>query len=115
MARDTRTAAQRNRAIRQEALRDQLSNQKHVEHVVDIIDKLLDADNELDPTQVNRLKIAMEGKFKLINKYLADIKQMDVDVQADVNHNNLPDLSDEDKQHLAEIRRKLDERPQQVH
>jgi hypothetical protein len=50
-----KTRAQENRAIRQEALREQLSKQKHVEHVVDIATQLSDPSNELDSVMASRL------------------------------------------------------------
>ena len=72
------TAANKNRAIRQEALREQLSNQGHVQHVTDIAKKLTDLDNELDSTQVQRLKSAADIKLKLIGKYLGDVKAIEL-------------------------------------
>ena len=65
-----------NRAIRQEALREQLSKQKHIEQVVDIATKLGDVDNELDPA--SRLKAAADLRLKLISKYLGDVKAVEV-------------------------------------
>lgn len=70
--------AAKNKQIRKEALRDQLSQQKHVEHVVDITDKISNLDNELDNLQIQRLKIAAELKMKLVNKYLPDIKAIEL-------------------------------------
>lgn len=70
------TRAQSNRKIRQEALRDQLANQKHVEHVVDIIEKL--EDPTLEQKDIQRLKTAAELRMKLIAKYLPDVKQMEL-------------------------------------
>lgn len=72
--RDTRTAAQKNRAIRQEALRDQLANQKHVEHVVDMVEKIRDPSNDIDNQMLNRYKIAIDTKLALIKKYIPDLK-----------------------------------------
>jgi hypothetical protein len=67
-----------NRAIRQEALREQLSKQKHIEQVVDIATKLGDLDNELDPATASRLKASAEIRLKLIGKYLGDLKSTEV-------------------------------------
>ena len=64
------TRAQENKRIRQEALREQLSNGKHIEHVVDIANKLMDLDVSLEAGEVQRLKIAADLKVKLIDKYL---------------------------------------------
>lgn len=73
-----RTRAMENRAIRQEALREQLSKQKHIEQVVDIATKLGDVDNELDPATASRLKASAEIRLKLISKYLGDVKAVEV-------------------------------------
>ena len=77
--------ANENKAIRQEALREQLSNQKHVEHVIDISDKLKDLGNELTQVETTRLKAAADLKLKLINKYLPDLKAVELiaDVEID--------------------------------
>ena len=72
------TAANKNRSIRQEALREQLSSQGHVQHVTDIAQKLTDLAGELDPVQVTRLKAAADIKLKLIGKYLGDVKAVEV-------------------------------------
>jgi len=73
-----RTRAMENRAIRQEALREQLSKQKHIEQVVDIATKLGDVDNDLDPATANRLKASAELRLRLISKYLGDVKAVEV-------------------------------------
>ena len=73
-----KTRAQENRAIRQEALREQLSKQKHIEQVVDIATKLGDPNSELDSVMANRLKAAAEIRLKLISKYLGDVKAVEV-------------------------------------
>ena len=70
MAANGITRAQENRRIRQEALRVQLSNGKHVEHVIDILDKLRDPKQEIEHNMVQRYKITLDAKFKLIDKYL---------------------------------------------
>lgn len=67
--------AQSNKAIRQEALRQQLSNGKHVEHIIDMANKLADLEGtEMDSIDVQRLNAAISAKRALINKYLPDLK-----------------------------------------
>ena len=78
MAKSGVTRAQENKAIRQQALREQLETQGHVQHVIEMTSKIADLDKELDAGQVNRLKIACENKFKLISKYLPDMKQTEI-------------------------------------
>ena len=77
------TKAQSNRAVRQEALRDQLSAQGHVQHVIDLAEKLSQLDVDLDPTQVARLKAAAAIKAKLISKYLPDVRSVELTGDAD--------------------------------
>lgn len=76
--------ANENKAIRQEALREQLSNGKHVEHVIEMVNKIADLDIELDSGKINRLKTASELKMRLVNKYLPDLKQQEITIDADV-------------------------------
>lgn len=88
-----KTRAQENRAIRQEALREQLSKQKHVEKVVENIQEIEKLDffqkgegsDEIDyklcqanKFRMDALKTASEQRLKLINKYLPDLKAMEL-------------------------------------
>jgi len=68
------TVAAKNRAVRQDALREQLSAQGHVQHVLDLSNQLADLDTELDANKVVRIKAAADIKLKLIAKYLPDLK-----------------------------------------
>ena len=76
--RDSATSKDRNRRIRQEALREQLSQGKHVEHVIEIANKIANETLDLDALMVQRLKAAAEIKCKLISKYLPDLKAVEV-------------------------------------
>ena len=78
MARDTANAKDKNRRIRQEALREQLSNGGHVQHVVDIAKKLQDGYLELEATGIAALKAAADIKLKLIGKYIPDLKSVEI-------------------------------------
>ncbi len=73
-----KTRAQLNRAVRQEALREQLSNQGHVEHVIDMVDKIRKPKHKLKDDMLARYKIAIDTKLKLINKYLPDLKATEI-------------------------------------
>ena len=77
MARSGVSRAQENKAIRQEAIRQQLAMGGHIQHVVDIASKLNDLANELEGIEVTRLKYAADIKLKLIGKYLPDLKQIE--------------------------------------
>jgi len=84
------TVANKNRKMRQEALREQLTAQGHVQHVVDIANKLLELDNKLEQSDIQRLKIAADLKLKLIAKYAPDLKQEDINhtgsIDSDITH-----------------------------
>lgn len=72
------TAANKNRKIRQEALREQLSNQGHVQHVVEIAKKLSEQSLTLKSTHIQALRAAADIHMKLVNKYLPDLKSMEI-------------------------------------
>ena len=72
------TRAQSNRRIRQEALRDQLSNQGHLQHILDITDKLSNPEEEIDNGMVTRYSKVIDTKLKLLNKYLPDLKAVEI-------------------------------------
>jgi len=71
------TAATRNKQVRQEALREQLSAQGHVQHVVDILDEIKDLKRDLDSNDLARYKVVLDTKLKLISKYLPDLKSVE--------------------------------------
>ena len=72
------TRAQQNRKIRQDALREQLTEQGHVQHVVENIKKLEQPGVELDSIEVQRLRAAIDSRLKLVNKYLPDLKSVEL-------------------------------------
>jgi hypothetical protein len=79
------TRAQANRKIRQDALREQLAGQKHIEQVIDNVRKIetLDPTNGADTTtELNILKTATELRLKLVNKYLPDLKATEITGEA---------------------------------
>lgn len=80
-ARDNATAKLRNKKLRQENLREQLAAQGHVQHVVDILEKVQDPAVDIDQAQVQRYKIVLETKLKLIGKYLPDLKSQEITVE----------------------------------
>jgi hypothetical protein len=91
MARDTRTVAMRNKAIRQEAVREQMATYGHHTQATKIIEKLSDVEGKLSPTnatmdsvEVQRLGKALDGHIKLVAKYLGD--QKEINYTGEVNH-----------------------------
>lgn len=93
MAGSGKSRAEENKAIRQEALREQLSAQGHVQHVVDISTKLANLDVDLEQADVQRLKAAADIKLKLIAKYAPDLKA--VEHSGEINSNEPSTMSDD--------------------
>ena len=71
-------AKDKNRRLRQEALREQLAQQKHIEHVISILGEVNDLNVEMDSLILQRKKMVVENKLKLINKYLPDLKSVEL-------------------------------------
>lgn len=69
-----KTRAQQNRAIRQEALREQLAAQGHHEYVLEIARKLREPDED---TNVQALKAAADIHLRLVDKYLPGLKSIE--------------------------------------
>jgi len=77
--------AQANKRIRQEALREQLRSQGHLQHLVDLIEKVEDfKKHRLDANKIARLRLAMENRRYLINKYLPDLKAIEISGSLDI-------------------------------
>ena len=69
--RDTRTRAQKLRAIRQDEMRANLSARGMVEYVIELAGKIEDA---VDKLEVDKYKASADIRLKLINKYLPDLR-----------------------------------------
>ena len=59
-------------------LRDQLRAGGHLQHVVDMANTIANPANDLEPDMLARYKVAIDTKLKLINKYLPDVKSVEV-------------------------------------
>ncbi len=77
---DTATPKNKNRRLRQEALREQLSIQGHEQHISDIVKKLMDEAQDIDAPMVKRYEVVINTKLKLMNKYIPDLKQTELEV-----------------------------------
>jgi len=77
------TRANENRRIRQEALIEQLRAKGLCQQVIESCSKLADLDQELDSTQVQRLKAANDGRLALVRKYLPDMKAVENTIVGD--------------------------------
>ena len=72
------TVAAKNKAVRQEALREQLQQKGLHTQVLVIADKLQDQYLELETSHIAALKAAADLKMKLINKYMPDLKSSEL-------------------------------------
>lgn len=76
--RSKRNRADTARAINKEELRRYLSERGSVQHVIDLVEQIEDDNNDLDPLMIQRKKIAIDTRLKLLNKYLPDEKSVEV-------------------------------------
>ena len=70
--------ADENRAIQKDTLRERLEAGGHIQHVLDISNQLGDLDIQLDSTQSSRLKASADIKLRIIDKYLASLKAVEM-------------------------------------
>lgn len=102
-----KTVAQRQRAIRQEELRELISKKGLVQQVLVDVGKLdelaalkpedfenveeylASISSAKDKAQI--IKIAIDSRMKLVNKYLPDLKQQEIQLEADVSFAQLTD------------------------
>jgi len=88
---ETISYANRNRAIRQEGIREALSKKGHIEHVIELAKQIEKVSNDLQTqsstlkdldikrlnASVNAKKIVIDTKMRIINKYLGDVKSVE--------------------------------------
>lgn len=72
-----KTRAQKNREIRQEAIRQQLATYGLIQQVVEIADKLANPTEETTSTIVSSLKSSADLKMKLVDKYLPSLQSVE--------------------------------------
>lgn len=72
------TKAAQNKKIRQEALREWLSNKCTAQHLVDNLEKIEEqaASEEPNMNKVNAYKVANDQRLKILNKYLPDLSNV---------------------------------------
>ena len=73
-----KTKAQLNRQMRQEGLRDFLAQQKLIEKVIEISNKLIEPEEEYDALDIQRMRTAAELNLKLTSKFLPDLKSTEL-------------------------------------
>lgn len=75
---EARTQATKNRAIRQTQMREQLAAYGHIQHVTGIANKLETEYQSLSRDEISALKTSADIKLRLINKYLPDLKSVEL-------------------------------------
>ena len=93
---NSRNGKTRRMQEQQEALRQRIDASKHLNKVIDILDKLGD-DPHAHEDVLQQYKIALDGHFKIIDKFLPNPKQLDITADIDNKHTvKLIDLTGKD-------------------
>ena len=72
------TNAAKNRAIRQDSLREMLSKKCTVEQVLKNIIKMEEQGASMESVELQALRAATDTRVKLLNKYIPDLKSMEL-------------------------------------
>jgi len=72
------TNAAKNRAIRQDSLREMLSKKCTVEQVLVNITKMETQGASMESTELQALRAATDTRLKLLNKHIPDLKSMEM-------------------------------------
>jgi len=74
------TNAHKQRAIRQDALREWLSEKCTAQHLVDNINKIeqLDPDSDTFRNELDKYRVANDQRLKVLGKYLPDLKSAEL-------------------------------------
>ena len=101
---DSRTRSQRNRAIRQDATREQLAAKGLIQHVLELVKKINDA---TEPLEIAKYKAAAEIQLKLINKFLPDLKSTELNISGQVDVGPIDDIKPVDWAMLRQARQEV--------
>jgi hypothetical protein len=74
--------ASKNRQVRQEELRLWLSNKGLIEQVFNLAQKISDESIDIEDKMLIRYKLAIETNLKLANKYIPDLKAVEMTGEA---------------------------------
>lgn len=89
-------------------MREQLSKQKHLEHVVDLINKITDLTEEGEPAYPKDVresfKVAAELRLKLCNKYIPDLKSTELNVSGQLDTGPVDDIKPVDWEMLRQAK-----------
>lgn len=76
--RDTKTRAQQNRKIRQDALRAELKAREYLRQINDCAVRIYDGAKEMEAGELNALKAVADINFKRLAKCLPDLKAVEI-------------------------------------
>ena len=74
----------RRREESQEAIRLKLSTQSHLNDVIDITNKISNPEETIEGDMLRRYEIVLNTKLRLINKFLPDLKAVDLQIGGEV-------------------------------
>lgn len=74
------TNAAKNRKIRQDSLREQISKRCTFQQVIDNVEKMEKQGAAMEGQELQALKAATDTRLKLLAKYIPDLKQTDIEI-----------------------------------
>lgn len=66
------------REINREELKRYLSERGKVSHIFDLLEKVDDLNNDMEPIELQRVKLSIDTRLSLLKKYLPDEKSVEV-------------------------------------
>ena len=86
------TRAQANKQIRKEALRDYIKERGSIQYLFDLIEKIeeLDPDSSTFTNDLQKNKVALDARIKMIGKYMPDLKAQELDLTSSDGAMHLP-------------------------
>jgi len=82
------TVVKSHREYRQEELRKSLQAANHIAKLNKVLRELIDFEIIMTPEMIARTKIYVDTSLKLVNKYLPDLKSVEITGDAPVNFNS---------------------------
>lgn len=68
----------RRRALRQDDMRRKLSEGSHLRDVTSLLDRIRNDRDPVSEDQLTRYKVVLDYKFKLLNKFLPDLRATEI-------------------------------------
>ena len=72
--------AAKQRKMRQESLREQISKRCTFQQVIKNTEKMEKEGAQMSPQELQAIKYATDVRLKLLNKYIPDLKQTDIEI-----------------------------------